>query len=300
MNKVLVIGAQNADIFAKPHTNIVLGDSNPSQIEISYGGVGRNMAVNLCRLGHHVSFISVFGDDILSLSVKNDLEQIGVHLDHSLKVNESKSSIYIGVLNQDNDLYTGYHDMDLINHLTPDFLKSKSSFLETYEYIVLDNNISESSLEYLLKTYSERTIIIDAVSAHKASKLKNHLNKISILKLNQLELNALSELSSSKEQLEDLLEKGAKSVLLTQKEEHSILSIQNKLYTQKPQKIKSIVNATGAGDAFLSGYIHGILSGKTEEVRLKMANFAAGITLASNEATSPELCSKKLEKAIHE
>ena len=42
--KVLVIGAQNIDIFAQSSIEYVVKDSNPSKIHLSFGGVGRNMA----------------------------------------------------------------------------------------------------------------------------------------------------------------------------------------------------------------------------------------------------------------
>ncbi|MFK5882999.1 MAG: PfkB family carbohydrate kinase, partial [Candidatus Izemoplasma sp.] len=66
--KVLVIGAQNIDIFAKTDTEYTLKDSNISKIHLAYGGVGRNIAENLNRLGHQVHFMTVFGDDDFSKS----------------------------------------------------------------------------------------------------------------------------------------------------------------------------------------------------------------------------------------
>ncbi len=203
-------------------------------------------------------------------------------------------------MNRKNDLYLGLNDMQIIQELNKEFLDSKLDYINDFETIVIDNNLSEESIGFLLKRLTGKLLVMDAVSAHKAHKLKNHLNKISILKLSQLELDALSSLSSSKDQLEDLHAKGAHTVLLTHQENESIVSRGENYISQKPKAIRSIVNTTGAGDAFLSGYLHGFLLKKSEEDRLKMANFAAGLTIVSEDSTSRELNSEKLQKATDE
>lgn len=300
MRKMIVIGAQNIDIFAKSEMNLVEGDSNPAKINLAFGGVGRNIAVNMKRLGHEVHFLSVFGDDDFSKSAQLSLDHLGIKTDQSLFLMGSSNSIYLGILDKDNELHLGLNDMQIIKELHPEFFKSKWAYINSFDTIIIDNNLSEESIAYLLNHLKDKVIIMDAVSAHKACKLKKYLDKISILKVNQLELDALSNSLSIKEKLENLHAKGAQTILLTHQEKASLVSKEDELVSQKPKLIKNIINATGAGDAFLSGYLHGFLSEKTEEDRLKMANFAAGITLTSNESTSLELNSEKIEEAINE
>lgn len=300
MNRILIIGAQNIDIFTKSECDLVIGDSNPAKINLAFGGVGRNISVNMKRLGHDVHFLSVFGNDTFSQSSQNSLKDLGVKFGESLFHKSLNSSIYLGVMDKSNDLHLGFHDMKIIDELKPEFLQSKLDYIKGFNLIVIDNNLPEESIVYLLNNLKGKTIAIDAVSAYKTRKLQNHLDKISILKLNQLELNELSQLTSSLEQLAELHKKGAKTVLLTNQDNESYVSKTGELISQKPESVQIIVNATGAGDAFLSGYLHGFLSEKNENDRLKMANFAAGITLISKESTSKDLRREKLEKAINE
>ena len=300
MNKILVIGAQNIDIFAKSEEELSLGDSKPAKINLAFGGVGRNIAVNLKRLGQQVHFLTAFGADAFSESARNSLERLEIKYHESLIVGNSNSSIYIGILDQNNDLYLGFHDMQTIEQLNPEFLKSKLDYIRDFDLIVVDNNLTEESIAFLLSHLKGKIIAMDAVSTHKARKLKNYLNKISILKLNQFELDALSDFTSSEKQLEDLHHKGAQTILLTNKENESSVSKVEGLFSQKPEYMQNIINATGAGDAFLCGYLHGLILKKPEEVRLKMANFAARLTLLSEESTSLQLSSEILEKAINE
>ena len=69
---ITIIGAANVDITASPLGRYVPCDSNPSRVEISYGGVGRNIAHNLCLMGEQVRLFTVFGDDSIALSLRDD------------------------------------------------------------------------------------------------------------------------------------------------------------------------------------------------------------------------------------
>ena len=82
--KVLVIGAQNIDIFAQSSIEYVLKDSNPSKIHLSFGGVGRNMAENLKRLGNDVHFLTVFADDFFAKAAKQSLIDMNINILESI------------------------------------------------------------------------------------------------------------------------------------------------------------------------------------------------------------------------
>jgi len=61
---VTVFGAANTDLVGFPETGLVFSDSNKGRIKMLPGGVGRNIAENLSRLGQNVSLVSVLGDDV--------------------------------------------------------------------------------------------------------------------------------------------------------------------------------------------------------------------------------------------
>lgn len=289
MNKTLIIGAQNIDIFSKSPNDLVIGDSNPAKINIAFGGVGRNIAVNLSRLGHDIHFITAFGDDAFSQSAHQNLKTLGINTTHSLFLKNMNNSIFIGVMNQENNLHLGLGDMEIVEHLNSDFFKTKKDFIEDFDVLVIDNNLSKITIEYLLHQYQSKTIIMDAVSAQKAPNLLPYLYQISILKVNQLELNELSKANSTEEQLNDLHKKGAHTILLTQQEKEAILSRKGISISLAPEKVENIVNTSGAGDAFLSGFIHGMVNEYNDEKKLNLANSAARITMGSNDSTSDKL-----------
>lgn len=294
--KVLVIGAQNIDIFAKTDTVYVIADSNISKIHLAYGGVGRNIAENLKRLNHEVHFMTVFGDDDFSKSALLTLTDIGIDTTHSLFLENRSNSVYLGVLDKDNDLFLGLNDMGITNELNVDFFKTKNNFINSFEVIILDNNLSKEAISYLLKEYQHKQIIIDAVSAKKAVKLKDNLKYINTLKVNHIELAALSNKDTTLNKVKDIIKTGLKTVIVTHGSRDIIYYSEGELTVHSPHVVTNVVNATGAGDGFISGYISALLNKKDVTNRLLKASTVAYITLFSNNSTNKDLSNIEVEK----
>ena len=78
---VVVIGGANVDISVSSKTPLVPHDSTPGEIHCSPGGVARNVAENLSRLGVNVSLISVVGNDLFGQRLQEATAQAGVNVD---------------------------------------------------------------------------------------------------------------------------------------------------------------------------------------------------------------------------
>ena len=123
MLKTLVIGAQNIDIFAHAESHCTLNDSNRSKIHIAFGGVACNIVTTLALLGNKVSFLTVFGDDTFSSLAKKNLQDLNINIHESLEVKNESNSIYIAVMDEDNDLFIGLNDMEITDHLNISFFR---------------------------------------------------------------------------------------------------------------------------------------------------------------------------------
>ena len=80
MGYICVVGGANVDIFLSPYKKLKLRDSNPGQLRISCGGVGRNIAENLARLGNDVKLLTVLGNDGNAELIKSNAKQCGIDL----------------------------------------------------------------------------------------------------------------------------------------------------------------------------------------------------------------------------
>lgn len=78
--QVIVIGGVNCDISGTPEEALRLGDSNPGSITLTAGGVGRNIAENLARLGRRVSLLTALGEDANGDFIRASCRVLGIDL----------------------------------------------------------------------------------------------------------------------------------------------------------------------------------------------------------------------------
>jgi len=296
MKKTLIIGAQNIDIYVKSSENYTLHDSNLAKVHIAFGGVARNITENIKRLGNDCSFLTVFGDDHFSLTAKNSLVQMGIDISESLYLKNASNSVYLGVMDKDNDLFLGLNDMDILTELSPLFFESKRKYIDSFDIIVIDNNLTQESIIYLLNTFSHKTIVMDGVSTKKVTKIKDHLSKIDLLKVNQLELNKISKRPTVASQIKHLQTRGATNLLVTNQDHDIIYATIDNIIVTTPLVANEIVNASGAGDAFLSGFVHGMIHSLSNQEKLLHAKKTAYITLLSNNSTNELLSIEKVDE----
>ncbi len=282
-NKVLVIGAQNIDIIGSKESNFIVEDSNIGDVLVSVGGVGRNIAGNLNRLNLDVNFLSVFGDDLFTSVLIKSLEESGIKYAESL-FSTGANSYYLA-MNQHNDLFVALNDMKVVKKITPSFIKSKLDYINSFEVVCLDNNLSKETLDYISK-HATTKIVIDAVSASKVHKLNDILNSIYLIKCNKLEALTLSNTTSIEHAIEYFKQYNAITVITDKdndihviRQEHTTFSVETQI---------NILNASGAGDAFISGLIYGIIKELELTEMIEVAKKCARIALKSKTAIMKE------------
>ncbi|EPZ53306.1 pfkB carbohydrate kinase family protein [[Clostridium] sordellii ATCC 9714] len=70
----LVFGVSIFDIIGFTNNNYRCNDSNPGKVKTSFGGVCRNIAENMARVGVNTKFISILGDDETGRRMRNILK----------------------------------------------------------------------------------------------------------------------------------------------------------------------------------------------------------------------------------
>ncbi|VWL84898.1 carbohydrate kinase [Oceanivirga miroungae] len=290
--QVLVIGACNVDMQGFANDNFELYNSNMGKIKITFGGVGRNIAVNLNKLCKNTKMLTVLSKDKNGIEVLNDLIRNQINVEDILTVNENMST-YLSIFNTNSEMIAAISDMGIIKNLSVEYLKTKEDLIKKAEIIVIDTNIPKDSIEYIAsKINSKAKLIVDTVSIEKASKINGILDKITVLKTNKLELEAiagvsLNKVTDIKKAAIELLKKGVKKIFVTLGPDGLVYGDINKLVKiSSPKKIE-VVDVNGAGDIFTSALIY------AENLNLslgKMAKFAqsAAIFKLSKLGTSPE------------
>lgn len=294
----VVVGGVNVDIGGRSFANLVEADSNPGSVQISFGGVGRNIAHNMRLLGVDVRMLTAIGEDLHGQEAAASCASLGIDLNHALRLSDAPTSTYLYIADPRGEMALAVSDMRICDRITPAYLQSKLTLLENARVVVADANIPAESLAFLAENCSA-PIFCDPVSTKKAEKLLPIIGKIHTLKPNKLEAALLAGIPvETKTQVEQaaeiLLEKGVKRVFISCGAEGIYAAEKGKKLWQSilPGKM---VNTTGCGDSAMGAIVWSYL----EEADLSesaLAAVAAGaITMESSQTINPELCAETLK-----
>jgi len=289
--KICVIGGSNIDLVAEPYNALKINDSNPGSISKNAGGVGRNIAENLGRLGLKPSLITLLGKGEDGVFIKTVTEQAKVDV---YPIYKDEQPTYLAILDETKDMHIAISSMDVMDTLTVEDFKPYEQHLTASDWLVIDTNLSPPILDYLFEF--DKPIFVDAISTQKAKKLSPYLDRIHTLKLNQYEAHALTSSHDADKSINQLLQKGVKQVYITAGKDGVYYNQGKNIQHQTVKPIKA-VNATGAGDAFCAGLLYGISNHKPP---LYYAVAASSITLNSIDAVSKALTEETLLKKVEE
>ena len=168
--KITVIGAANIDLIGFSKETLVYKDANIGTLETILGGVGRNIAENLSHLDVGVEFLSVFADDTFSKTIIESCNDLGISTEHSITVKDSGTSVYMAILDSDNDLAVGLSAMDIYNNIPDSFILDSLEAISKNTYCLLETNMPISILELVTKELPNVRFALEAVSSKKALK----------------------------------------------------------------------------------------------------------------------------------
>lgn len=292
-SKITVIGASNIDLIGCSKDKLIFKDSNIGTLETVLGGVGRNIAENLVRLGLGVEFLSVFGDDEFSKSLKKSCDELGISHEHSLTLKDTATSTYLAIMNKYNDLALGLSAMDIYDTLPDSFVRERLDVIAQNEYCILETNFPKSSLDLVTSELSDTKFALEAVSAKKALRAKSILSRLYILKCNHLEAELLSGLKMDYEGdyekvVEHFLNLGVKKVFITLGKDGVAYGDEHETFVAR-NNVVTPVNTNGAGDAFMAGVLYGETKGMELYETAKFSAACAAITIQHKNAVNPEI-----------
>jgi pseudouridine kinase len=298
--RVVVVGGANTDIVGLPVSALVARDSNPGHVRRSPGGVARNVAENLARLGIPVSLVSAFGTDPSGTSLAAECEAERIDVSASLSVDDVPGSIYLAILDHRGDMSVAINDMRAVDRITPDALAERHALLGSAELIVLDANLPAASLEWIAENTSV-PLLVDTTSHAKAPRVRGMLSHIGVLKVNALEAGTLVDREIHDSRLaekaaRELIALGAGRVFVTLGARGVIAADENHCIHMTPPHV-TVANATGAGDAFSAGLALATLEGMGLAESAAWGLAMAALALESDRTVS-ELISRQTAGAL--
>ena len=279
--KIIVIGESNVDIAVSSLAESNTKGCTPGAIAFHHGGVARNIAHNLCLLGHEVRLVSVFGNDDFAKKMIADCRDIGMDLSQSSQY-EAKSPIFLSFNDEMGDMVSAVSDASINERMDLAWLKGKMDAINESELAVADTLLSAEALAYLID-HCEPPLFIDTVSPGKAMRL--------VEAMKQSKKHAVFALKCN--QAEALQITGVNNVYLTIGSSGVIHCFGGESLSY-PALSTRIINVTGSGDAFFAGVIHGYAMGVDAEETVMY-----GLKMAKANCESEDTVNPVLPKDIH-
>ena len=297
----VVCGGVNIDIGAHSFAPLRAKDSNPGKVELSLGGVGRNIAHNMRLLGVPTYLLTAVGGDSRASQVEQSCRDLGIDLSHALHVPDGRTSTYVFVGDSDGDMAIAVSDMEICKKLTPDYFASQLDLLNGAAAVVVDANLPRESIAYLTE-HCTVPVFIDPVSTVKAEKLHGLLGRVHTLKPNRIEAELLSGVkitddASLHKAAETLLAQGLQRVFISLGGD-GVLAAQKDEMQLVPICKAEMRNATGAGDAMMAALVWSFLSGQSLTESAASGTAAAAIAVESEETINPNMSAEAVKDRL--
>lgn len=298
---VAVVGGVNVDIGGRSCGPLVAADSNPGKVRISLGGVGRNIAHNMCLMGVDVRLLAAYGDDLNGERIAASCSELGIDMSCALRIPGGATSTYLYLTDPEGEMALAVSDMSICDHVTPEYLADNLPLLQNAQVVVADTNIPAESLAYLADNLTV-ALFVDTVSTKKAEKLRPILSKIHTLKPNRLEAELLTgiptdTLEGVAKAADKLLEMGIHRVFISLGAD-GVYGAMGQERLHLPTIPGNMVNTTGCGDAFMAALVWAYLEGSSLGETAKAGLAAGAIAMESAETINPEMSAEALRQRM--
>ena len=286
IDAAVVFGGINMDIWGRPEGKLIPKDSNPGTVALRPGGVGRNIAHDLRLLGLEVSLVAAIGGDVYASAISESCRALGIDLSYAPVFPQLRSSTYLYISDERGEMQLAVSDMDICSALTAEYAASVLPKLQAGA-VVVDTNLPEETIRYICEN-SGIPVYADPVSTAKAVKLLPVLHRLSAIKPNALEAEALTGERDPERAARALVEKGVKRAFISLGSQ-GMIAAEGKELLRLPIPPTRLVNVTGAGDAATAAIVLAGIKGLGLRETAGLALRAGSITCGSDSPNAEEL-----------
>ena len=299
---ILALGSSSQDVVGRLDSDLQPGASNPARIRASFGGVARNVAENLARLGQPVKLVSAVGRDHPGDELLAYTAAAGVDVSAVLRTDSYPTGFYMGVLDARAHLRFAVDDMRVMSELTPEIIHAQEDLFKSASLVFVDGNLPEPTLRaiFTLAKKAKVPICADPASISLTGRLKPHLNKLHLITPNVKEAGELSGLNFESSDHEAALEAARAlvnqgvDIVLIALAEFGVVYASSQTSGHIPAIQTPVIDPTGAGDALTAAVLFGMLNDMELDEAVRLGVSAASITLRHSGTVYPDLTLEKL------
>jgi len=304
---VLIIGAAGLDMVGRmkeipDEGSFRTGKSNQAEIQTSFGGVARNVAENLARLGQPVKLISAVGNDPLGEELLKNIEACGVDVSACQISSRHSTASYLAVLNPQGSRYFALEDMAVLEEMTSTYFKLHKDLISNSSLIFVDANLSPKALKSVVSLANRAHVPIcaDTASTLLAERLIPYLDKISVISANSAEAPLLlqneitvTDRNSGMLAARQLVNLGVDLAIIALAEQ-GVVYATSETSGHIPAVRTQVLDSTGAGDALTATVLFGLLNQISIDESIRLGVTAASLVLRHRGTILPGLSLEKL------
>lgn len=240
--------------------------SNLKINKVIAGGSVANSVVGLSFLGEETSFIGRINDDKLGNEYEEDLKKQKVNFCFKKKKEKILTGACLILITPDKErtmcTYLGLSAEISENNVNINFINNNDLII--IEGYLLDCKNSKNLFKKLFQNPKKKIITLSdkfCVDRHKLYFQKLIKNYVDITFSNEKEILSLCNTQDLKKAI-NLCKDLKKNFVITRSEKGSLSIFDGRVEECKAKKNLKIVDLTGAGDLFLSGFVHGYINKK--------------------------------------
>lgn len=301
---ISVIGLVFVDLKGKSFGTVKKDAKNVGIVEISHGGVARNAAENLGKMGLNCRFVSTVSDDPTGRAVIQRLQQFGIDTEYMCPC-PNGMGMWLAILDHSGDLVAS------ISH-QPDLQQIEAFVMEKIEGIVQKSEAVALDMDITLPLAKK----VLAVCRQYRKPLYGVVGNLDVVGRNPEVLEGMDCFVCNQEEAESLLREkitsieaaekavrrltgfGCKSAVVTLGSEGSVYyDLRTKEHGHYATQEVEVVDSTGAGDAFFSGIVYELAQGRSLGQAVTTGTRIAVEVIQSKENALPQSIRLEVETA---
>jgi pseudouridine kinase len=302
----MVIGSSGLDLVGRSLGTLQMGTSNPGHLRLSPGGVARNVAENLARLGLDVILITAVGEDQPGQQILEQTCATGINVEHCICVPEHPTGSYLAILDERGNLHLGMDDMRISEAITPAYLKERQELFKQAAAAFVDANLPDETLRTAISlAYTAGVpVAADPTSTNLAPRLQPYLDKLWLITPNEKEAEVLcphpvphADRDQAIDAAKHLVNKGVDIAIIAMAE-FGVGYATVESTGHIPAIKTEVLDPTGAGDALSAAVIFALLNDIPIDEAVRLGVSAAALTLRSIGTVVQDLSLERLYEEL--
>jgi len=268
---MLIIGSVFVDVKGFAREKYMPEGRNVGNVQVVAGGVCRNVAEDLAKLGQTAQFVSMVDDNAMGRQVRDGLEALGVGVEHVIAADRGMG-MWLAILDEKGDLAGSISRQPDFLALEEYLAKNGDAIMASADGVVLEFDMSAAISGQVLELAKKHGKPIYSIVGNMGVILQHpeYLHDVACFICNELEASRLFR--------EELAGIGPEAMLEALKRGSAVAGIPAMVITMGPQGAVymdnqtgefgycpplevNVVDTTGAGDAFFSAAVAALMTG---------------------------------------